>query len=86
LEKCWCGSEVEQRTRNAQAVGSIPTTSSTFQIFGIIETTLTYFVKHWCSLDIIIISAGACDDDHELADLFHHSVLLYSNSTENIIK
>jgi hypothetical protein len=26
--QCWCGSEVEQRTRNAQAVGSIPTTSS----------------------------------------------------------
>ena len=26
--KRWCGSEVEQRTRNAQAVGSIPTISS----------------------------------------------------------
>lgn len=24
----WCGSEVEQLTRNEQAVGSIPTTSS----------------------------------------------------------
>lgn len=31
---CWCGSEVEQLTRNEQAVGSIPTTSSKNPLFS----------------------------------------------------
>ncbi len=30
----WCGSEVEQLTRNEQAVGSIPTTSSKNPLFS----------------------------------------------------